>query len=215
MFTKIVSRATGAILALTVIGCTFQLAPAPSNKILENSQSSMVEGLTLLESMKFGAPIGTFESRESSYAQLIAKLESVSTQIDIRLPPADLDSEVVQKAVKSVNSKVNVLDLNMALEKADYQASLNALREITYLQVVDKACSNLVKKADSTDTKDATPAPVYWVNAKGVKVEVNPVPKDGACPTVGHVELAKKGFSTGMKAVTFYEQLLVDLKGDK
>ncbi|MCW8336779.1 hypothetical protein, partial [Vibrio paucivorans] len=59
------------------------------------------------------------------------------------------------------------------------------------------------------------PTIISWTNSKGEKVEVKPAPKNGMCPTAGHVAIAKKGFTVSMQAVTFYEQLLFDLKGEE
>ncbi|HHG3228908.1 TPA: hypothetical protein ACPVXW_000441 [Vibrio parahaemolyticus] len=210
MLNKTVSKSFACLLGIGLIGCTIQLAPAPSDKILEESQSSLIDGLTLLDSMKFGAPNGSYDSRKDNYSALIGKLESVATLIEVRLPPAGLESDAVQKIIESSNSNLPALELTEALEKADHKASLNALGEITYLQAIDKACSSTANAEEGIK-----PTIISWTNSKGEKVEVEPVPKNGMCPTAGHVAIAKKGFTVSMQAVTFYEQLLFDLKGEE
>ncbi|MEH6453560.1 MAG: hypothetical protein V7782_11040 [Psychromonas sp.] len=139
-----------------IIGCATALAPAPSPKLLTDSQSALTEGLVLMQGMSGGVEAGTYEQRKDSYSKLLANLQSIVVLIESRPPASDLDSDKVKIFLDYASSK-GILITQEDLEQPNLKAAQNAVDQISFLRDMDKEkdCGKSIKCPTDSNIKIA------------------------------------------------------------
>ncbi|KHT63286.1 hypothetical protein RJ45_12855 [Photobacterium gaetbulicola] len=147
-------RIFAGLLALTIIGCVTAISPAPSPKILTDSQSTMTEGLILLQKMSGGAESGTYDQRKDDYSKLLANLQSIAVLIEARPPGGDLDSDALQKFLDYAKLKGVIIPVE-SLGHPNLKAAQNAVVQMTFLRDIDqnKDCGQSAKCPTDSNVK--------------------------------------------------------------